>query len=181
MRTALPNRAGFHLRLGEAIVAAEPLAQPCALLLVDLDRFKEINETLGHQAGDTVLREVGQRLTRVLPAQGVLARHGADAFVLLLSGSDAGAAVHVATRVTAVLKPPVVVGEQQIPVGASIGVAAYPEHGLEPDTLLRHAELAMYAAKRTPGSHAIYSADQDRQSSERLVLVGTLRKAIEGD
>jgi diguanylate cyclase (GGDEF)-like protein len=179
--TGLPNRAWFQLRLGEAIVAARQLTLPCALLLVDLDRFKEINETLGHQAGDALLCEVGRRLTGVLPAHGMVARHGADAFVLLLSGSDAAAAVHVAAQVTEVLTPPILLDEQEVLVGASIGVAAYPEHGLDPDTLLRRAELAMYAAKHTRGSHAIYSADQDRQSSERLALVGTLRKAIEGD
>jgi diguanylate cyclase (GGDEF)-like protein len=153
------------------------------VLHVGLDRFKEINEILGHQAGDALLREVGRRLLGVVPAQGTVARHGGDAFVLLVSGCDAALAVQLADRVIEVLSAPVALDDQDVPVGASIGVAAYPEHGLDPDTLLRHAELAMYAAKHAHGTYAIYSADQDRQSMsiERLALVGTLRKAVEGD
>jgi predicted signal transduction protein with EAL and GGDEF domain len=87
--------------------------------------------------------------------------------------------VHVAAKVMDVLRAPVVIDARAIPIGASIGVVAYPEHGLDPDSLLRHAELAMYAAKHTRGSCAIYSADQDRQSAERLALIGTLRHSLE--
>ena len=177
--TGLPNRASIQLRLAEAIATARQLTQPCAVLLVDLDRFKEVNETLGHHTGDALLREVAQRLSRVWPEHGTLARHGGDEFVLLLPGSDTAAAVQVAAQVMDVLRAPVVLNERAITIGASIGVVAYPEHGLDPDSLLRHAELAMYAAKQTRGSYAIYSADQDRQSAERLALVGTLRQALE--
>jgi diguanylate cyclase (GGDEF)-like protein len=177
--TGLPNRAWLQVHLGEAIATAQHLGQPCALLLVDLDRFKEVDETLGHHVGDTVLREVALRVSRVLPARATVARHGGDEFVLLLAGFDAASAVQAAERVTAVLQVPMLLNGQAVPIGASIGVVAFPEHGLDAETLLRRAELAMYAAKRTRGSHAIYSADQDRQAAERLALVGALRQALE--
>jgi len=179
--TGLPNRASIQLRLAEAIAAARQLAQPCAVLLVDLDRFKEVNETLGYHTGDALLCEVAQRLLRAWPEPGTLARHGGDEFVLLVPGCTAVAAVQVAAKVIEALSAPVVLDGRAIGLGASVGVVAYPEHGLDPDSLLRHAELAMYVAKQTRGAYAVYSVDQDRQSAERLALIGTLRQALERD
>jgi diguanylate cyclase (GGDEF)-like protein len=178
--TGLPNRAWTHVRLDE-LLAARVHTDPCGLLLVDLDHFKEINETLGHQAGDALLSKVGQRLRTALPSGAALARHGGDEFALLLPGLDLTASSQAAARVTEVLASPILVNGHEVHVGASIGVVAFPEHGHDADTLLRRAELAMYAAKHTAGSQAIYSADQDRQAADRLALVGALRQAIDGE
>jgi diguanylate cyclase len=179
--TGLPNRAWMHLQLGEAIAAAERLGQSCSLLLVDLDWFKEVNATLGREAGDAALREVTRRLLEALAGRAMVARHGGDEFALLVPGSDAQAAASVAERVLHSLAGAAQFEDREIPIGASIGIVAYPAHGADPETLLRHAELAMYSAKRTRGSFATYSADDARESAERHALIGDLRHALEDD
>jgi diguanylate cyclase (GGDEF)-like protein/PAS domain S-box-containing protein len=180
--THLPNRVLLHDRLTQAIASAARSDESVALLVVDLDRFKEVNDTLGHQAGDRLLQEVSTRFRASVRASDTVARLGGDEFALVLPGADATTAVTAAGKLLAALNRPVRLDGWELPLGASIGIAAYPEHGANADTLLRRADIAMYAAKRArAGGHTVYSPDLDRDSSERLSLVAELRRAIAMD
>ena len=178
--TNLPNRVLLHDRLGQAIAFArrEPHAQPVALLVLDLDRFKEVNDTLGHHAGDRLLQEVGLRLRGALRESDTVARLGGDEFAAVLPGADAASAVIAAAKLQAALEVPLFLEGRELSMAASIGVAAYPTHGADADTLLRRADLAMYTAKRAQSGVATYEPDHDSRSTERLMLVGALRRAI---
>ncbi len=176
--TNLPNRALLHDRLTQSIVSSARNGEPVSLLVVDLDRFKEVNDTLGHQAGDRLLQEVSARFRGSVRASDTVARLGGDEFALVLPGADAAAATVAAAKLLGVLEMPVVLDSWQLPLGGSIGIAAFPEHGDDADTLLRRADIAMYAAKRARDGFAVYSPNLDRHSSERLGLVAELRRAI---
>jgi diguanylate cyclase (GGDEF)-like protein/PAS domain S-box-containing protein len=176
--TDLPNRTLLHDRLDQALRAGARHRQPLALLLLDLDRFKEINDTFGHHHGDLLVREVGQRVRAALRASDTLARLGGDEFAVLLPATDEGGAVAVAGALLAVLDAPLNVGGQTLHVGASIGIALCPAHGADTPTLLRHVDVAMYTAKRTHSGYAFYDAAHDQFSPHRLALVDDLRQAI---
>jgi diguanylate cyclase (GGDEF)-like protein/PAS domain S-box-containing protein len=176
--TDLPNRVLLHDRLSQAISAARRESESVALLLLDLDRFKEVNDTLGHHAGDRLLQEVGSRLRGALRASDTVARLGGDEFAAVLPGADPQAAALGAAKLQNALEAPLVIDGCELSLEASIGVAAYPAHGENADTLLRRADIAMYAAKRARGGVATYTAEHDRHSSERLALVSALRRAI---
>ena len=177
--TNLPNRTLLHDRLRQAILTGSREAQPLALLVMDLDRFKEVNDTFGHQYGDLLLEQIGPRLRAVLRVSDTVARLGGDEFAILLPDADRAEAEAVATRLLETLDPPFAVEGHNLTVGASIGLALSPEHGEDAQTLLRRADVAMYVAKREGDGYAIYSAEQDRHSPSRLTLVGDLRHAIE--
>jgi len=177
--TGLPNRALLHARVAAALGAAPDAPRPLALLLLDLDHFKEINDTFGHERGDGLLCEVADRLRHVVRAGDTVARLGGDEFVVLLPGADADGAARVATDIRAALDAPLRVAGQVLRVGASVGIALGPAHGADGTTLLRRADVAMYAAKRGRTGHAVYDPAQDGHSPERLALVGALRAAIE--
>jgi diguanylate cyclase (GGDEF)-like protein/PAS domain S-box-containing protein len=178
--TDLPNRVLLHDRLGHAIASArrEPHAQPVALLVLDLDRFKEVNDTLGHHVGDRLLQEVGLRLRGALRESDTVARLGGDEFAAVLPGADSAAAALAAAKLLAALDMPLVLEGHELPLAASIGIATYPIHGTDADTLLRRADLAMYTAKRAQSRVATYAPHHDSHSSERLALVAALRRAI---
>jgi diguanylate cyclase (GGDEF)-like protein/PAS domain S-box-containing protein len=178
--TNLPNRVLLYDRLAQAITSArrEPHAQPVALLVLDLDRFKEVNDTLGHHAGDRLLQEVGLRLRSTLRESDTVARLGGDEFAAVLPGADAESAIVAAAKLQAALEMPLFLEGRELSIGASIGVAAFPAHGADADTLLRRADLAMYTAKRAQSGAATYAPEHDSRSSERLALVGALRRAI---
>jgi diguanylate cyclase (GGDEF)-like protein/PAS domain S-box-containing protein len=178
--TDLPNRVLLHDRLGQAITAArrDPHRQPVALLVLDLDRFKEVNDTLGHHAGDRLLQEVGRRLRGALRDSDTVARLGGDEFAAVLPGADAAAAASAAAKLQTALDVPLVLEGQVLSLAASIGIAAYPVHGDDADTLLRHADMAMYNAKRAQSGIATYAPDHDSQSSERRAFVAALQRAI---
>jgi diguanylate cyclase (GGDEF)-like protein/PAS domain S-box-containing protein len=180
--TDLPNRSLLRTRLDEAL-QAQPRETPLrlALLLLDLDRFKEINNTLGHQVGDALLQQIGQRLQGAVLAGDLVARLGGDEFAVLLPGADAARATRVADDLVRVLQTPFVLDGQPIAVDASIGIAAAPEHGQDADMLLRCADIAMYQAKDSGAGPSIYRPDLDRNSPERLALLGELRSAIDDD
>jgi len=179
--TDLPNRVLLHDRLGHAVATAKRDEAALTLLVLDLDRFKEVNDTLGHHAGDRLLREVALRLRSALRASDTVARLGGDEFAVVLPQADTQAAELVALQLQAALEKPLVLDGCELSVGTSIGIATFPSHGDDADTLMRHADIAMYAAKRAQGGVATYSTSHDSHSSERLTLVGALRRAIATD
>ena len=180
--TGLPNRAKFNERLEATLATASASDLPVGVLLMDLDNFKYVNDTLGHTIGDLLLREVAQRLRSVVNAEGaVVARLGGDEFAVLLPGCAAGDARHVARAILIALEVPMSFDGHAVDVRASIGVAAYPDHGLERSTLMRRADVAMYAAKRNNVGSLIWHERYEAHSHERLSLISDLRRAIDND
>jgi len=179
--TGLPNRALLNDRLAHALAVAARERASLALFLMDLDRFKEVNDTLGHDAGDVLLREVGRRVQSALRASDTVARLGGDEFAMLLPGADAASATEAARKILSALVEPVTLHEQVVIVGGSVGIALYPDHGENAAALLRHADVAMYAVKRGGGGYAVYNPDHDRHTPRRLTLIGALPRAIARD
>jgi len=179
--TDLPNRVLLHDRLRQALAHARRDQGHVALLLMDLDRFKEVNDSFGHHAGDEVLRQIGPRLAAPLRESDTVARLGGDEFAVLLPGADVAAARDVAGRILRALARPLVVEGQTLDVGASIGIAVAPGHSDDPDALLQHADSAMYAAKRALGSFAVYEPAAEENGAEHLALMADLRAGIERD
>ena len=177
--TGLPNRLLLADRAGQALQQSVRDGQPVALLLLDLDRFRDINDTLGHQVGDLLLQHVAVRLRGRLRAGDTLARLGGDEFAILLPATDATAGRQVATALVTALASPFHVGDVALSVEASIGIAASPDDGQDPHTLLQRADVAMYAAKQDHTCIENYSARHDGHSPARLALLGELRLAIE--
>jgi diguanylate cyclase (GGDEF)-like protein len=147
--TGLANRALFQDRFEQTMEAARRNGEPFALLLLDLNRFKEVNDLFGHHCGDLLLREVGRRLQQGLRASDTVARLGGDEFAVLLPATDERGANIAAAAIVAEFERPFSLEEHTVEVGTSVGIVVYPEHGDELDTLLRHADTSMYAAKRT--------------------------------
>jgi len=154
--TALPNRTLLRDRLNQAVASAHRERGSLTLLMIDLDRFKEINDTLGHPVGDRVLQQVARRITGLLRESDTVARLGGDEFAILLPGTGRAEAEGVANKVLYALQEPLTVGEQDIVIGASIGVALYPQHGRSADALIQHADIAMYSAKRSRIGWVVY-------------------------
>ena len=180
--TGLPNRAKFNDRLEAALATSAASNAPVGVLLMDLDNFKYVNDTLGHSIGDLLLREVAARLRAVVRNEGaVVSRLGGDEFAVLLPGCPAGDARQVARAILLALEVPMNFEGHDVDVRASIGVAAYPDHGLERSTLMRHADVAMYAAKRNNVGSLIWHERYEEHSHERLSLITDLRKAIDND
>ncbi len=182
--TGLPNRALFYDRLDHSLLEAKRKGERVAVMLLDLDRFKEINDSLGHHIGDALLRQVGPRVKEVLREVDTFARLGGDEFIALLPnvGSQEDA-VGVAERVLTAIEIPFILDEVStgltIDVEASIGIAMFPENGGDVDTLLQRADVAMYVAKETHTGRELYADDRDRNSARRLSLLGELRRAVE--
>ncbi|MBI5746999.1 MAG: EAL domain-containing protein [Nitrospirae bacterium] len=177
--TDLPNRILLYDRIQQAIIIGKRENRSLSLLIMDLDRFKEINSTVGHYNGDLLLQQVGLRLRDLLREADTVARLGGDEFAILLLKSDAESATGVAGKIMARLEEPFLLSGLSIDVSASIGIALFPGHGENAVTLIQHADTAMYKAKETEGGVAIYSPKYDRYSPERLVLMGELRHAID--
>ena len=178
--TGLPNRLLFNQALEDALRETAHSAQPLALLFVDVDRFKNVNDTLGHDMGDRLLKEVAGRLRRCLRAGDVLARFGGDEFVVLLPELPyEGYAAGVAARLLAALTDPLRLGDQECHVTASIGVATCPQDGRDAQTLQKHADTALHRAKdQGRNSFCHYSPQGDVHSRERLTLEAHLRRAL---
>jgi diguanylate cyclase (GGDEF)-like protein len=180
--TGLPNRTVLHDRVAHALRSATRSGTRLALLLLDLDRFKDVNDTLGHYVGDMLLQEVGVRLYGALRASDTIARLGGDEFALLLPDiGEVDDALHVARKLAHVVTEPFHIEGKDLDVGISIGIAVYPEHGADVATLLRCADVAMYVAKRTHNSYTLYEAEEDEHSPDRLGLVTQLRQAVSQD
>jgi diguanylate cyclase (GGDEF)-like protein len=175
--TGLGNRRSFSAEVDAAIAADKPFA----LLMIDLDQFKELNDTLGHQVGDELLRGVGPRLRGAIAASDVVARLGGDEFGVLLRGADTESAGTTARQLRGALARPFALAGISVHVGASVGIAVFPEHARDASELLRHADVAMYGAKRGRTGHEVYASDDDHHSRERLELAGEMRHALADD
>jgi diguanylate cyclase len=177
--TQLPNRTLFHDRLEQSILTARRENKTFALFIMDLDRFKDINDTLGHQVGDEVLKLVAQRLRAKLRESDTIARMGGDEFAVLLPTVNAKYAGMAARMLLQALRAPFEVNGQSLDVGASIGIALYPDNGVDANVLVQRADVAMYAAKHTNTGHAFYETSLDDNHPGRLSLMGELRRAVE--
>jgi diguanylate cyclase (GGDEF)-like protein len=179
--TALPNRALFNEALDHAVAQAERHGRSLAVFFVDLDRFKLINDTLGHGVGDRVLREAAVRLTSAVRASDLVARLGGDEFVLLVEDYvDAVEVAEIAAKLLAGFKRTFSIDGHELALSASIGISTYPEDGLDGPTLLSNADIAMYRAKEQGRNRfCFYHAELDEVSQERLALEAGLRHALE--
>lgn len=177
--TDLPNRTFLQKRLDQALMNAERQQSSVALLMMDLDRFKEINDTFGHQHGDLLLQQVSTRLVQAIGGAGIVSRLGGDEFAILLPKADEESTGIIAEQLRNVLEEPFMIAGYPLNVEASVGVVLYPLHGTDGLTLIRRADVAMYAAKSTHEGVAFYKATHDDQySSRRLAMIGALRQAI---
>jgi diguanylate cyclase (GGDEF)-like protein len=180
--TGLPNRRLFLDRAEQAVVRARRAGERVAVMIIDLDRFKEVNDTLGHQSGDVLLQEVSRRLTRAVRESDTIARLGGDEFAVLLHDvTDAASAASVASELGVAIAEPILLEGLSLDTEASIGIALFPDDGDDVAHLLQRADVAMYTAKSQQLGHAFYGPENDHYSPERLALVGELRRAIEQD
>ncbi|MBU2477623.1 MAG: EAL domain-containing protein [Gammaproteobacteria bacterium] len=196
--TSLPNRNRFHEKLSALVKSSQEDGRPFAVLLLDLDRFKSVNDTLGHHIGDELLREVGARLRKTLAflslqdIHGVkntdqdkrclIARIGGDEFAALLPDlSSTEYAIGFAQTLIRILEEPCVIGEYKLRLASSIGLAFYPQHGSDQNTLMRRADLAMYFAKSTRRGYSIYESSLDEAGLLHLSLESDFNRAIECD
>jgi diguanylate cyclase (GGDEF)-like protein len=178
--TGLPNRKLYRERAVEAIDEANKTGLDVAVMLIDLDRFKEINDTLGHHIGDVLLQQIGPRLEAVLRRDDTIARLGGDEFAVLLHHvPDEATAMDVADRMLEALEQPFTLADVVLDIDASIGIALHPQHGADIDTLLQKADVAMYLAKETRSGYQVYSPERDPYSPKRLTLLHEMRQAME--
>jgi diguanylate cyclase (GGDEF)-like protein len=181
MLTGLPNRARLLQLINQAIEAC-PAGKRAALVFVDLDHFKDINDTLGHGAGDELLIELTQRLRGKIRSGDIIGRLGGDEFVILLSDCDAEGASRIASSITEALVSPLQLGDRQVPISASMGISIYPDNATDIDTLMQQADAAMYQAKQAGRStHRFFSADMNSLAEQRLIYSAALRHAISSD
>jgi diguanylate cyclase (GGDEF)-like protein len=181
--TGLPNREVFRRRLDERIASAKSHDEHFGVMLLDLDRFKEVNDTLGHHYGDELLRDLGPRLAAAIGAGGLVARLGGDEFAVLPADAtgDTDDLEAIAQRLIECVRQPVKVDEMMLEVGGSVGVSRFPRDGNDPHSLLRSADVAMYAAKEAHVSCKVYAAALDRHSVRRLSVLSEFRRALDSD
>ena len=178
--TNLPNRAQFVNLLNEAIALAKQQDEACYILMMDLDRFKNVNDVLGHSFGDALLREVADRLQlQLVRGSDRIARLGGDEFAILLPNTRLDDATSVAARILKSLEVPISLEDQTVDLGAGIGIAGFPENGADAESLLSRAEVAMYAAKHSGNEAVVYDPAIDKASQQNLSLLSELRRAIE--
>lgn len=176
--TGLPNRSLLQDRLEQAIVHSLRNNHPFCVALMDLNHFKEINDTLGHNVGDELLREVSRRLRKIVRAEDTVARMGGDEFVIVLQGLGEASISSFAEKLRTILEPAFFWGSQSIDISASTGIALFPSHAEDAGSLIRYADIAMYMAKRSGRNYAVYSPDQEQVSRDMLSLKSQLREAI---
>ena len=182
--TNLPNRAQFVLLLNESLAEAKRREQTVFVLMMDLDRFKHVNDVMGHNFGDALLRQVAGRLQLQIVdahADAHVARLGGDEFAVLLPGSDIGNAQVIAANILRALEQPLSLDDQTVDIGAGLGIAGYPLHGDDAEALLSMAEVAMYNAKQRNDGAVVYDSLIDKASETSLSLLTELRNAIERD
>jgi len=177
--TGLPNRDAFYEAVEGAVAGAAAGGPPAAAMIIDLDRFKEVNDTLGHHSGDQLLRHAADRLRGALRQSDLLARLGGDEFAVLLpTVASVEQTAETADRIRAALEQPFTLQDISVHVGASVGIALAPEHGTTAEDLLQHADIAMYLAKDSAGSHQVYEPESDPYSASKLSMVGDFRRAL---
>jgi diguanylate cyclase (GGDEF)-like protein/PAS domain S-box-containing protein len=180
--TDLPNRTLLFERLEKAIDGARSAKSVTALLLMDLDRFKEVNDTFGHHFGDMLIKQIAVRLRALLHPNDTLARLGGDEFgIVLTRASDANDAAIAARKILDSLQQPFAIDGQLLEVGASIGIAIYPTHGTDARALLRRADVAMYAAKEANVGYAFHNQEHESRTPDQLALTIEMRRAMEHD
>ena len=179
--TDLPNRTLFQNRLEMAVANAMRTGSPLSVLIMDLDGFKEINDTMGHLMGDAVLREIGRRLQIELRDSDTVARLGGDEFAAMLPGVGRTGAELAARKLIAAVQQPLSIEGLNLDVHGSVGIALSPEHGTEAEVLVQRADVAMYVAKDDRSGCVVYAQELDRHSPERLALMGDFRHAISRD
>ena len=179
--TGLANRSLLHDRLDLEIERSRRAQASFGVALMDLDRFKEVNDTLGHNVGDELLREVGRRLQEAVRAEDTVARLGGDEYVVLIHDLDGNGVAAVADKLLATLETPFHWKNQSIDLGASLGISLYPSQSTDASGLLRCADIAMYVAKRSGKGYALYAPDQLHTNSSDLSLKSELREAIQSD
>jgi diguanylate cyclase (GGDEF)-like protein/PAS domain S-box-containing protein len=179
--TRLPNRVLFADRVTHAIRTGRRAGESLALLIMDLNEFKHINDRFGHQHGDEVLKLVTSRVLACLRATDTVARLGGDEFGILCESTDLAAAATVVWKIQRAFEPPFVINGHAVDVTACIGIALGPTHGDNVDDLLRRADLAMYDAKRAGRGYALFATEQEEAPARRLELLGDLRRCIDRD
>ncbi len=179
--TGLPNRTLFFDRLSQSIGESRRSRSAVGMIMMDVDRFKEINDTLGHHFGDQLLIEIGRRLEQTLRQTDTVARLGGDEFGIKFTAPNANSAEEVAHRVSTAFESPFSLGDISIDVNSSMGIALFPDHADDADTLMKRADIAMYDAKKNHSGVAIYEAGRDEHSLRRLALMMELRQAIARD
>ncbi|MGD8526448.1 MAG: EAL domain-containing protein [Thioalkalispiraceae bacterium] len=179
--TGLANRTLLYDRLQHAIRTSRRENQKIALLMIDLDRFKEVNDTLGHQIGDALLVEIGQRLVETLREADTVARLGGDEFAVLLSNTNEEEAHYIAEKIQQAIAQVFHVEDIKLHVKSSIGIVLYPKHGNNAQALLQKSDVAMYVAKRNKLGQAVYNPEHDQHSVGRLALMSDLRNALQED
>ena len=178
--TTLPNRALFTEMLDEAIEQAKSRANSCFVLMMDLDRFKHVNDVMGHRFGDLLLKQVALRLSAELGAGNTKpARLGGDEFAILLPATNADQAQVLANKILESLEKPISIEDQTVDISAGIGIAGYPEHASDTASLLSHTEVAMYVAKQAKNGPVVYSPAIDKSSQQSLSLLTDMRIALE--
>jgi diguanylate cyclase (GGDEF)-like protein len=180
--TGLPNRALFNDRLEQAVSTASRAGHPLSVLIIDLDRFRHVNDILGHHVGDELLKDVATRLRAVMQRDSdTVARLGADEFAVLLPTQGRLEAQLVAKQVLRALETPMSLRDQRVDIGASIGMACYPEHAMTARALVSRADLAMYVAKRENSGLVLFDGRFERDTEQTLSLMSELRRAVEHD
>ncbi|BAL24864.1 GGDEF domain-containing protein [Azoarcus sp. KH32C] len=177
--TGLPNRWRLRKRLDDEIASSKRTHRSLALLMVGIDQFQEVNETLGYEQGDVVLSEIAARLARIAGDCANIARMGEAEFAILLPDGDAASAARTGQRILTALLEPVEAGDVLLDASGSIGIAVFPGHGSEPDALIRRANVAMQQARQQGQRMALYTGGQDKECARRLALIGDLHRAIE--
>ena len=176
--THLPNRLMLLDTLAQKIARQDAGKTSFAVMLMDLDRFKEVNDTLGHEFGDVLLKEVGRRLMETVRPEDLVARLGGDEYVVVVDGLNRQEVAQIATKLNIALEQPFNIDHQSVDISASFGITIYPEHGQTPSILLREADIAMYVTKRSGGGHTFYAAEYEKLSRDDLSLKSELREAI---
>jgi len=177
--TALPNRSLFHDRLTRDIEEAKYDSSTIGILLLDIDSFKDINDTLGHDKGDILLNKIARRFEQDIKPHETLARLGGDEFIIVLPAHDQAKTVARAEKFMQSLKQDFVIDGNHIVINASVGIAVYPQHGDQFSSLLKHADVAMYDAKSSSMHVSVYNPENDRLEQGHLSLVSDIRNALE--
>ncbi len=179
--TGLPNRVLFLDELAQAIGTVQRHGDVVAMIMMDLDRFKEINDTLGHHFGDDLLKEIGRRLKATVRESDTVARLGGDEFAVAFFANERFTSAEMAVRLSHALEAPFVLAGVSIEINASIGIALCPDHASDAETLMKRADVAMYDAKKTHSPFAMYEPGRDEHSLRRLAILSELRNAVARD